>query len=143
MKVRIRDEERAQKTSPLTMVDPPTGIPTQQADAVLGTVRITTPGSLAKTKANKEETTREVNANKHPAEDDPTNQTPMLFDWAKDVDESNGLSLAIPTDTKPTTRVDKAMAEAPPTPTSPVADVPRMRQRSVKIGDLSVNPMRF
>ena len=86
MKVRSRDEERARKIKPLMMADPPTEIPAQRANTTLGTARTTTPESLVNTKANEEETTRETNAKEYPAEDNPTNRTPALFDWAEDVD---------------------------------------------------------
>ena len=72
-------------------------------------------------KTNEERTTREAHTDACP----PMNRMPVLFDWVKDVNESNGLSLAIPMNTKLTTRVDEAMAEAPPTLTSPVAYSPR------------------
>ena len=56
-------------------------------------------------------------------EDDPTNRTPTPLDWAKDVNESIGIS-PISTDMKPTVHVENPTAEAPPAPTSLVTHGP-------------------
>ena len=65
-----------------------------------------------------EETTGEKCMDAHPTEDDPTNWTPMPLDWAKDVDESNGVSPVVSVDTRPTKYIDKAMIP-PPVPYGP------------------------
>ena len=53
----------------------------------------------------------------HPMEDESTNQTPVLFDWAMDINKSNGLSPVVTMVMKPTVHVNKVMAKAPPAPT--------------------------
>lgn len=46
------------------------------------------------------ETTGEECTDAHPTDDDPTNWMPMPLDWAKDIDESNGVRPVVSMDTK-------------------------------------------
>ena len=62
---------------------------------------MTTPESQARGETNKE-TTGEECMDAHPTDDDPTNRTPTPHDWAKDVDESNGVRPVVSMDTRPT-----------------------------------------
>ena len=48
-----------------------------------------------------EETTREKCTDAHPTDDDPTNQMPMPLNWAKDVDEFNGVRPVVSVDMSP------------------------------------------
>ena len=109
-KVRSRDEEKAQKTKPLTMANPPAEIPDQQANA--------TQEGQVKGEPNEERTMMVMYTDAHPTEESTGQMTP--FNWAKDIDESISLSPAISMDTKSTMCIDKAMAEAPAVPTLPV-----------------------
>ena len=113
-KVRSRDEEKAQKTKPLTMANPPAEIPDQQANA--------TQEGQVKGETNEERTMMVMYTDAHPTEESTGQMTP--FNWAKDIDESISLSPAISTDTKSTVHVEKAMAEAPVVPTPPVTYSP-------------------
>ena len=79
---------------------------------------MTTRESLEKWGINKEETMRKECTDTHPVEDNSTNQMPMPLNWAKDVDESVGLS-PIYMDTKSTVHVEKSMAKTPVVPTPP------------------------
>ena len=74
-------------------------------------------------RTEKEETKGEAYTDAHPMEDEPTNQTPVPFDWAMDVNESNGLSPVVSIDARPTKHT-KVMAKAPAAPTMPVAYSP-------------------
>ena len=49
----------------------------------------------------------------HPTEDKPTNQMPMPFNWARDVNKSNGISPVVSMDTRPTEHIDKVMIPPP------------------------------
>ena len=62
---------------------------------------------------NKERTMREKCIDAHPVEDNPTNRTPMPFNWARDVDKSNGVSQVVSMDTRPTKYVDEVMISLP------------------------------
>ena len=71
---------------------------------------------------DEERTTKVMHTDTHPT-DESTGRTPMPLNWAKDVDESVGLS-PVSTDTKSTVHVEKPMAEALVVPTPPVANGP-------------------
>ena len=73
VKVRLRDEEKAQKTGPLTMADPTVEIPAQQVDATLGIVKTTTQEGQGRGEMNEERPMREAYTDGHPMEDEPTN----------------------------------------------------------------------
>ena len=64
-------------------------------------------------KTSKEETMRERCTDAHPMEDDPTNRMPMPFNWAKDVDESTGVSPVVSMDMRPTKHVNTVMIPPP------------------------------
>lgn len=70
------------------------------------------------------ETTGEECTDAHPTDDDPMNWMPMPLDWAKDIDESNGVRPVVSMDTRPTEYINKVMIP-PPVPYGP-CDLPAL-----------------
>ena len=71
------------------------------------------PESWVKMTVNEEETMREKCMDAHPMEDNPTNLIPMPFDWARDVDESTGISPVASMDRRPTEHINTATIPPP------------------------------
>ena len=75
--------------------------------------KTTTQEGQVRGETNEERPTREACTDGHPMEDDPTNQTPIPLDWAKDINESHGVRPVVSMDTRPTEYVDKATIPPP------------------------------